>query len=468
MKGSSYKFLFALTVVVLLGAGSPAFAQTNLLANPGFEDAGGSYNGWFTFGSGPQISTAATDNVMRTGEAASKIYGEFNCISYEPVGGYGQAFTPTVGRVYEFGGYFYVSSSDPIPGTDTCNKNRAIAQVAFFNASSGGSVIARNEVVIGDGNTPLDQWFDFSVSAPAPAGALRVEALVLFLQPACDTGSVFVDDAYFYEHTPTVEENLLVNPSFDTNLDGWTTFGNVFHEPLVLGFRTPTGSAKLFGPFANPGDASGLFQGFPAVQGSEWIFDVYAMTTCSDPVDAANDNYASAKLVFQDGGGTEIGSAEVVMVDNTAPLGTWTQHTVSAFAPQGTDSVKAYILFIQPTSMGGSVYVDDASLRQGTPTGVDDAPASPGVTLHQNVPNPFNPTTTIRFSVSEESHVQLAVYDVAGRLVRTLVDGIKPANEYAIDWDGLDNDGLAVHSGVYFYRVEAAGYSDVRKMTLLK
>jgi len=250
----------ALTGMVLLAIGSPVFASgTQLLANPGFEDGGGSYNGWFTFGSGVQISTAADDNIFRSGVAASKTFGEFNgCpIPNFDVGGYGQLFTPTVGQMYEFSGYSFVAAIDSILGDDTCIGNRVIAKIVFFNAASGGNEISSNEVIVGDWSTPLETWVPFTVSALAPAGALRVEALILFLQPGCETGAVFLDDLFFCENASTTEPNVLANPSFDTDLSGWTIFGNVFYEegnPLAIPSRaslrrTPTGAAKLFGTF---------------------------------------------------------------------------------------------------------------------------------------------------------------------------------------------------------------------------
>ena len=96
---------------------------------------------------------------------------------------------------YELGGYGFVSGEDAIPGTNTCDYNRLIAKVVFFDATSGGNEISSNEIVIGDWRTPYDQWIPFTVSTIAPAGAQRVETLFLFLQPACDTGAVYVDDA---------------------------------------------------------------------------------------------------------------------------------------------------------------------------------------------------------------------------------------------------------------------------------
>jgi len=118
MKFMNTRICMALAFVIALAAGPRAHADANLLANPGFEDAGGSYNGWFTFGAGVQLSLPAGDNVIHTGAAASKIYGEFtNCpgLPQFDVGGFGQAFTPTAGMIYHLSGYCFVASGDPMP-----------------------------------------------------------------------------------------------------------------------------------------------------------------------------------------------------------------------------------------------------------------------------------------------------------------------------------------------------------------
>jgi hypothetical protein len=89
--------------------------------------------------------------------------------------------------------------------------------------------------------------------------------------------------------------------------------------------------------------------------------------------------------------------------------------------------------------------------------------------LHPNVPNPFNPTTTIRFDVpSSGGHVTLRIYDVRGRLVRTLVDDPQPPGERTATWSGRDDRGNAVGTGVYFYRLVAGDFVDTKKMVLLK
>ena len=90
--------------------------------------------------------------------------------------------------------------------------------------------------------------------------------------------------------------------------------------------------------------------------------------------------------------------------------------------------------------------------------------------LSQNVPNPFNPSTTISFTVVEGSSLQvtLKVYDIRGSLVRTLVNEVRDAGTYNVFWDGTDEKGLQVASGVYMYRMQAGNFVQTRKMVLLK
>jgi hypothetical protein len=102
------------------------------------------------------------------------------------------------------------------------------------------------------------------------------------------------------------------------------------------------------------------------------------------------------------------------------------------------------------------------------PVAADDVPAGPAFALGQNVPNPFNPHTTIRFSVPETRAVTLRIYDVAGRLVITLADRSYPAGSYSVMWDGTDRRGESAASGVYFYKIIAGSDTATRKMVLLR
>ncbi len=101
---------------------------------------------------------------------------------------------------------------------------------------------------------------------------------------------------------------------------------------------------------------------------------------------------------------------------------------------------------------------------------ITDVRAAPRarLALQQNYPNPFNPSTTIAFETPANGHVRLDVFDVRGGLVRRLVDESMPAGAHSIVWDGRDSDGNVARSGVYFYRLEANGKSEAKKMVILK
>ena len=111
--------------------------------------------------------------------------------------------------------------------------------------------------------------------------------------------------------------------------------------------------------------------------------------------------------------------------------------------------------------VGDAQYIEEQrSLLPGLPS---------RTALHQNFPNPFNPTTVIRYELSANARVSLKIYDVRGALVRTLEDRRLPAGRYEVGWNGLDNQGSQVASGIYFYRlVSSEGVVLTRKMVLLK
>jgi hypothetical protein len=88
--------------------------------------------------------------------------------------------------------------------------------------------------------------------------------------------------------------------------------------------------------------------------------------------------------------------------------------------------------------------------------------------LQQNYPNPFNPITTIRYQLPKTANVKLAVYNMLGQKVKTLVNESQTANYYSIQWNGLNDSGSRVSSGIYLYRIEAGEFIKTNKMLLLK
>ena len=88
--------------------------------------------------------------------------------------------------------------------------------------------------------------------------------------------------------------------------------------------------------------------------------------------------------------------------------------------------------------------------------------------LHQNYPNPFNPNTTITFTLSERSPTKLSIYNLEGKLIRTLINGTLDEGYKQATWNGSDSHGNLVSSGVYFYRLKAGNQTLTKKMVLLK
>jgi hypothetical protein len=88
--------------------------------------------------------------------------------------------------------------------------------------------------------------------------------------------------------------------------------------------------------------------------------------------------------------------------------------------------------------------------------------------LHGNYPNPFNPSTTFSFELLFADQVRLAVYDAGGKRVRVLIDGQVGAGQTRVEWDGTDDAGRNLPSGVYYYRLRAAGLQYSRPAVLLK
>ena len=88
--------------------------------------------------------------------------------------------------------------------------------------------------------------------------------------------------------------------------------------------------------------------------------------------------------------------------------------------------------------------------------------------LLQNYPNPFNPQTEIAYTLPEDSHVKLAIYNTLGQEVKVLVDEYQNAGKRKVIWDGLNENGEKVASGIYFYKLDAGGSVQTKKMSLIK
>lgn len=129
--------------------------------------------------------------------------------------------------------------------------------------------------------------------------------------------------------------------------------------------------------------------------------------------------------------------------------------------------------FVDQSAEPGEPYVYrvDVSDERGRwnlfETGAVSVPRA-SLALYQNSPNPFNPTTTIRFALPERCRISLDVYDLEGGLVARLAEGIRDKGAHAVTWSGRNEKGDEVSSGMYFFRLSAGKETLARKLILLR
>jgi hypothetical protein len=125
---------------------------------------------------------------------------------------------------------------------------------------------------------------------------------------------------------------------------------------------------------------------------------------------------------------------------------------MAAETPQGFIQITQQVMnFLVNLEIGGEL--------EGIPT---------EFALHQNYPNPFNPVTTLRYDLPENDLVNITVYDMLGRQVKTLINKTQDAGYRSIIWDATNDYGKPVSAGIYLYQIQAGEYISTKKMVLLK
>jgi hypothetical protein len=178
--------------------------------------------------------------------------------------------------------------------------------------------------------------------------------------------------------------------------------------------------------------------------------------------------------------GVAVGNTDLRAAYSTDNRATWTNHGPTDHLTDLTnppttirgDSLTSNITL----TTGTSLFVSLARLTGTTTnsledpgTGVGDDQFGPSVfTLRQNYPNPFNPKTQIEFTVSERSHVTIAIFNVIGQEIAVLVDGIVSPGTQTVTWNGTDAAGRSVPSGIYLYRMSTGTHQQTLKALLLK
>jgi len=188
--------------------------------------------------------------------------------------------------------------------------------------------------------------------------------------------------------------------------------------------------------------------------------------------DADIDNIGYLLVTWLDYGQAPVRPYYQIYYDDLTPLTANTPATTApiAFAQKPItvgDRGRGLFAWADARQNGLNIYASQ-EIYEPTDTDEDNATLPQSFSLEQNHPNPFNPSTVIKFALDRDSEIRLDIFNLLGQKVRTLTDNLYPAGQYSLTWDGTDDRGRQVSSGVYLYRLQNENRSLSRKMTLLK
>ncbi len=250
--------------------------------------------------------------------------------------------------------------------------------------------------------------------------------------------------------------------------------GCISLDPIYVNPATPDYHLALHSPSIDAGDPDPGYYDPDGSRGDMGVYGSHAFTM--DQPEYPKDLAAG------------IVSGDAVLVWNTNPEPDVTHYAVyknadPAFIPSSANFVTLVAApdttYNDGTAVSGMYYkvnaVDATDYAGGyagpveaEATGIGDDVVSFTNNLSQNHPNPFNPTTRISYEIRSRVHVSLSVYDVQGRTIKTLVNEVKSPGQFTAQWDGTNNNGSRVSTGVYFYRLNAGSFVQTKKMVMLK
>ena len=272
-------------------------------------------------------------------------------------------------------------------------------------------------------------------------------------------------------------QNLLLNPGAENGIVGWTIQEGVFEslEAYECNGITPHSGQYYYcvGGLCTESSYAEVFQ----------IVDVSEYSNCID-VSGASVAFGGSLanwsgwdqpemyITFLNENESELSSSETLSTLNSS----WTEFDMSLTIPAHTRDIKVTLMGTRNGGQDNDSYFDNLFLQVIKDEACEimgtnfykqfDIPKE--FTLHQNYPNPFNPTTQIQYDLPEDKMVTIAIYDVMGRKVRSLINDSQTAGYHTIHWDAKNDIGEVVAAGMYIYSIQAGEFRATKKMVLLK
>lgn len=435
MRNTARLLRLACTGVLLLAAATPALAQSYLV-NPGFEDGptGSGAQGWMSFGNVYTESAAPPQFVPYEGNQLVSMFG--NWWGVFNVSGIYQRFPTSEGEEWRFSAKSRHNTGDPMVGSQAGGGNWVVQKIVFKDAGDN-ELPGASESIILDGTFAIDVWHDNApVVGIAPAGAVAVEAYILYLQPLYDGGAAHIDAVKLIK--PVYFD---VRPASCPN-------------PLNLG-------------------ANGVLPA--AVLGTE-DFDVHDIDVSSLSLQGIAPQRSRFSDVAAPFSGEACGCTAEGPDGFTDLTLKFDAHAVAqTLAPGPNGEVR--VLTLTGTMMDGTPFeAEDCVIIRGGPKDLiasfpDGSGGQDGEAPDPQVDGPGTVTLSVRadgsrqridYAIPKQADVTLAVYDVRGRLVERLVGWTEAAGTHTLEWNTSGHP-----NGIYFYRLEADGTTVTRKMAVI-
>ncbi|MBU8870875.1 MAG: T9SS type A sorting domain-containing protein [Gemmatimonadales bacterium] len=285
----------------------------------------------------------------------------------------------------------------------------------------------------------------------------------------------FIDEICVIKGEPLDCDHLVDHESLSVG-DNWGTSSG--HGPGDLAFVEDGVPVKLDRFDAGSGMFFNYCEAVPALSGLGTgrvmnlnnicnVYDISAVGAWVGEVTFEFLTYGGVENIQVNGAPMFVGDIELAPV-SIAPGVTYTLTTY--LVPGGFRGEVRLVGAVNELVLGGQeFYVDNICVMLNASSSVSPQMQSPSLVLNPNFPNPFNPRTTLSFSLEHEKNVRLTIHDVAGRLVKTLMSGRKSAGDHNVVWNGKDQHGSSVAAGIYFVRVATgSGEVQVQKIGLIK
>jgi hypothetical protein len=259
-------------------------------------------------------------------------------------------------------------------------------------------------------------------------------------------------------------DNIVVNPGGESGISGWIVQEGIFEslEAHQCSGVTPHSEQYYFcvGGLCNESPYAEVYQMIDVSEFSDCIDDSAATTVFGGYLSNwSGSDQPEMHISFLNEDNDVLGTSEPLTTLNSI----WTEFNTSILIPPGTREIKYTLTGTRHAGTDNDSYFDDLFLKVlkdescltvGTDL-TEDISLPKKFVLHQNFPNPFNPTTTLHYDLPEDALVNITIYDILGREVRTLVNQTQDAGYRSVIWDATNDYSMPVSAGIYLYQIQA-------------